>query len=89
MSRSTSLELRELLVGTWTGIALIAECLFEAGAVDRDEVLSLLSQGETLAKDRRFIALAALRKLIELGADGVSPVAADRERGKAPPLPRC
>jgi len=60
-------EIRELLVGTWTGIALITEILIQEAAVRREDVVSALSDAERLAKDRRRISLTALRKLMEMG----------------------
>jgi hypothetical protein len=58
-------EMRQLLVGTWTGIALIAEILIGRGVAQREQLVSLLSEAEALAKDRRRIALSALRKLLD------------------------
>ena len=60
-------EARELLVGTWIGIALIAEVLIQQGAARREDVVSVLSDAEALARDRRRIALTALRKLTKDG----------------------
>jgi hypothetical protein len=57
-------EMRELLVGTWTGIALIAHVIIQQGVVPRDDLIATLSDAEALARDRRRIALSALRKLI-------------------------
>jgi len=78
-------ETRELLVGTWTGIALIAEVLIHHAAVSREELISTLSAAEVLAKDRRRIALAALGKLINYGfaepqSTGLSAIGACRYR---------
>lgn len=56
-------EMRELLVGTWIGIALIAEILIQQGAARREDLVSALSDAEALARDQRRIALTALRKL--------------------------
>ena len=60
-------ETRELLVGTWIGIALIAEILIQQGAARREDVVSALSDAEALSRDRRRIALTALRKLTKDG----------------------
>ena len=60
-------ETRELLVGTWIGIALIAEVLIQQGAARREDVVSVLSDAEALSRDRRRIALTALRKLTKDG----------------------
>jgi hypothetical protein len=57
-------ETRELLVGTWTGIALIVDVLVRQGATPREHLIAALSDAEALARDRRRIALSALRKLI-------------------------
>jgi hypothetical protein len=64
---SDSGELRELLIGTWTGIVLIAEILINGGALRREDIVSALSDAERLARDRRRISLTALRKLMEMG----------------------
>jgi hypothetical protein len=56
-------ETCELLVGTWICIALIAEILIQQGAARREDVVSALSDAEVLSRDRRRIALTALRKL--------------------------
>lgn len=58
-------EMRELLIGTWTGTALIIDMLVEDGAVERQNVIDRLSEAEALAKDRRGLAISALRRLIE------------------------
>jgi hypothetical protein len=60
-------ETRELLVGTWIGIALIAEILIQQGAARREDVVSALSNAEALSRDGRRIALTALRKLTQDG----------------------
>jgi hypothetical protein len=60
-------EARELLVGTWIGITLIAEMLIRNGAARREDLVSVLSDAEALARDQRRIALTALRKLIANG----------------------
>ena len=60
-------EVRELLIGTWIGVALIVERLLQSGMIAREELVLPLSQGEALAKDQRRIALTALRRLIENG----------------------
>jgi hypothetical protein len=41
-------EARELLVGTWIGIALIAEMLIRNGAAPREGLISVLSDAEAL-----------------------------------------
>ena len=60
-------ETRELLVGTWIGIALITEIMIQQGAARREDVVSVLSDAEALSRDRRRIALTALRKLTKDG----------------------
>jgi hypothetical protein len=47
--------MRELLVGTWTGIALIADVLIQQGAVPREDLIATLSDAAALARDRRRI----------------------------------
>lgn len=64
-------ETRELLVGTWTGIALIADVLIRQGVAQREDLIGVLADAEALARDRRRIALSALRKLI--GYDFAEP----------------
>jgi hypothetical protein len=63
-SISNTTEMRELLVGTWTGVALLIDALVDAGAVQREAVIAPLSYAETLANDRRGVAISALRRLI-------------------------
>lgn len=63
-STLSATEMRELLIGTWTGVALIVDALVEAGAVERDAVIAPLSHAEALANDRRGVAISALRRLI-------------------------
>ena len=60
-------EMRELLVGTWIGVALIVEGLVHSGMIAREDLVVPLSQAEALAKDQRRVALTALRRLIEHG----------------------
>jgi hypothetical protein len=60
-------ESRELLIGTWIGIALLADTLIERGIVFKEELLEPLSQIEEAASDRRRTALAGLRLLISRG----------------------
>jgi hypothetical protein len=66
-------EICELLVGTWTGIALITEILIQKGAAQRRDIVSLLSDAERVAKDRRRTALTALRKLLNKGVTRQKP----------------
>jgi hypothetical protein len=60
-------EFLELLLGSWIGVALIAEALIRAGVVRRDELLLPLADAVALAKDRRVTSLAAMHKLISEG----------------------
>ena len=60
-------EARELLIGTWIGVALIADTLVEHGILSREELLLILSQTEEAASDKRRTALAGLRLLISRG----------------------
>jgi len=58
-------EIRELLVGTWTGIAVLAEVFIDAGFVAREEILETMSAAEAVARDRRDVALRGIRVFIE------------------------
>jgi len=60
-------ETRELLIGTWVGVAMIVEMLIEQGLVSREDLLLLLSRAQMAAPDRRSTALAGLRLLVERG----------------------
>jgi hypothetical protein len=60
-------EARELLIGTWIGIALLADTLIEHGVLSRGELLRPLSLIEEEASDKRGTALAGLRLLIGRG----------------------
>jgi hypothetical protein len=60
-------EARELLIGTWIGIAHLADTLIEHGVLSRGELLRTLSQIEEAASDKRRTALAGLRMLISRG----------------------
>jgi len=60
-------ETRELLIGTWVGIAMIVEMLIDQGLVSREDLLVLLSRAQMAARDRRSTALAGLRLLVERG----------------------
>jgi hypothetical protein len=58
-------EMRELLVGTWAAIAVIAEVFIKAGFVAREEILEPLAAAEIAARDRRELALRGVRMLVE------------------------
>ena len=60
-------EARELLIGTWIGIALLADTLIEHGVISKKELLVTLSQTEEAASNKRRTALAGLRLLISRG----------------------
>src|SRR4051794_27430062 len=60
-------EARELLIGTWIGIAHLADTLIVHGVLSRGELLRTLSQIEEAASDNRRTALAGLRALIRRG----------------------
>ena len=60
-------EARELLLGTWIGVAIVVEMLIARQLVHREELMLLLSQAQTASSDRRSTAFAALRLLIERG----------------------
>src|SRR4051794_4901720 len=67
MSELELTEARELLIGTWIGIAHLADTLIEHGVLSRGELLRTLLQIEESASDRRRTALAGLRLLISRG----------------------
>src|SRR4051812_29998504 len=60
-------EAQELLIGTWVGVALLANMLIENAVLSKDELLWTLSQIEEAASDNRRTALAGLRRLISRG----------------------
>ena len=60
-------ETRELLIGTWVGVAMVVEMLIEQDLVSREDLLLLLSRAEAAARDRRSTAIAGLRLLVERG----------------------
>jgi hypothetical protein len=62
-------EAQELLIGTWVGVALLANMLIENGALSKEELLWTLSQIEAMASDNRRTALANLRRLITRGLE--------------------
>jgi hypothetical protein len=72
-------EFRELLLGTWLGVALIAEELVQADAVRRGDLLVRLGEGLAVARGRRRTSLAAMHKFI---SEGFGPV-------QARPTPCC
>jgi len=67
MSELELREARELLIGTWIGIAHLADTLIEHGVLSRGELLRTLSQIEAVASDERRTALAGLQLLISRG----------------------
>jgi len=66
-TRDVREENRELLMGTWIGIALIVELLIAQGILDREKLLLLLGEFEAVAPGWRKTALAGLRAFIERG----------------------
>jgi hypothetical protein len=60
-------ETRELLLGTWIGVALLVEMLVAKDLISREELLLLLSDAEEAAYSERRTSLAGLRMLIERG----------------------
>ena len=83
MEELESSEARELLIGTWIGIALLADTLIEYGFLSKEELLQPLSQIEERAPDRRRTALAGLRLLISRGFRCTPGLA--RSEGGVPP----
>ncbi len=49
MDGSSTDETRELLIGTWVGVAMIVEMLIEQGLVSREDLLLLLSRAQMAA----------------------------------------
>ena len=64
MTKNPNDELRELLIGTWTGVAILAEMMIHSGAIQREDLLCFLRDAENLAKDRRSLALSGMIQLI-------------------------
>jgi len=60
-------ETRELLIGTWVGVAMVVEMLIEQELVSREDLLLLLSRAQMATSDRRSTAIAGLRLLVERG----------------------
>jgi hypothetical protein len=78
MSELELREARELLIGTWIGIAHLADTLIEHGVLPRGELLRTLSQIEEVASDKRRTALAGLRLLISRGFRHTSHIAPEK-----------
>ena len=66
-------EIRELLLGTWIGVALIADALIRAGLVSREDITEPLEAAEAIFTDQRRVALRALGGLIRDGLGGETP----------------
>lgn len=82
-------DLQELLIGTWTAIALVAEATIRAGAIQREDLLESLADAEAIVKGSRRIALSAItRLLVRLGQPNRSrqqpTAAAERPRARCP-----
>ena len=60
-------ETRELLLGTWIGVALVVEMLVAKELISREELLLLLGDAEDAVCRERRTSLAGLRMLIERG----------------------
>jgi hypothetical protein len=60
-------ETRELLLGTWIGVALLVEMLVAKELISREELLLLLGDAEDAVCRERRTSLAGLRMLIERG----------------------
>ena len=60
-------ETRELLLGTWIGVALLVEMLVAKQLISREELLLLLGDAEDAVCRERRTSLAGLRMLIERG----------------------
>ena len=74
MSELSRDETRELLVGTWTAVALVVDVLIKQDALCREELVVMLAEAEAAApRDRRRTAFAGLRFLIERGFGEAGP----------------
>jgi hypothetical protein len=60
-------ETRELLLGTWIGVALVVEMLVAKDLISREELLLLLGDAEDAVCRERRTSLAGFRMLIERG----------------------
>ena len=60
-------ETRELLLGTWIGVALVVEMLVAKDLISREDLLLLLGDAEDAVCRERRTSLAGLRMLIERG----------------------
>ena len=60
-------ETRELLLGTWIGVALVVEMLVAKDLISREELLLLLGDAEDAVCRERRTSLAGLRMLNERG----------------------
>ena len=61
-------DIRELLVGTWLTIGVIADALAESGELDRGQLFTRLGAAEAQARKlgrERHIAFAALQWIVE------------------------
>lgn len=61
-------EIRELLVGTWLAIALVADSLAETGELDQDALYSRLIDAEATTRniDRRHTSIRAVRQMLDM-----------------------
>ena len=67
MIHFTPAQTQELLVGTWVGIAIIAEALIDAGVIKRKALLKPLSAAEAVREDNSDWPLRVIRVLIHEG----------------------
>jgi hypothetical protein len=58
-------EVHDLFVGTWVGIAVIAEALIEAGLIKRKALIRPLSAAEAVKENDGGESLRELQLLIE------------------------
>ncbi len=67
MAELVSQETRELLLGTWIGVSLVAEILIHRELICRDDLVCVLEQAMARAQGGRRTAIAGMWLLIESG----------------------
>ncbi len=60
-------ETRELLLGTWIGVSLLAEILIDRELICRGDLVGVLEQAIAIARGGRRTAIAGMCLLIESG----------------------
>ena len=62
---SPQAETRELLLGTWIGVALIIEMMIEEFDLPRENLLLMLSRAQATVAGPQRTALAGIQMLVE------------------------